>query len=112
MVEPTVQPIVNQHYVGANIPASYDTTSEQSYRQRLAETTQALLTSEKTYHDTVTAHNEAHHTSQYEDSYKNELNSINDFRSETVKYNGFTPSTSEIPLSGNIFIWNIQRNYL
>lgn len=46
-----------------------------------------------------------HQTSNYEDSYKTELNSIANVNTESIKYKDFVPVTSDIPIQG-IFQFN------
>lgn len=105
----TVEPVTNQHYNDGDVIDGYDTTSDQPYRQSLTETAQTLAPiSENIYQNTVTSGStQAQQLPHYEDSYKNELNSITNFKTEPVR---FIPTSSEIPVKGkHLIIFSLIR---
>lgn len=75
-IKPTTVESITNTYKHADVIDSYDSTT--------------LLTSDK-------INDNRHQTSNYEDSYKTELNSITNINTESIKYKGFVP-TSDIPI--------------
>lgn len=81
----TVESITNNYH---DVIDSYDLTT--------------LSTSEK-------INDNRHQTSNYEDSYKTELNSITNINTESIKYKDFVRVTSDIPIQGNFQLYDIYQ---
>lgn len=87
----TAEPITNNYqHQHADVIDSYDSTT--------------LSTSDK-------INDNRHQTSNYEDSYKTELNSITIMNTESMKYKDFVPVTSDIPVQSNLELYQWRERH-